>query len=68
MHVKTAGAEMKGLLTASHDEQQDNIKRAQRNARCTDPNKLVPYNNKAAKDLIRGVDALIGLAHGGGDS
>lgn len=68
MQVKTAGVEMKSLLKASHVENWENIKRAQHNARCTAPGKLVPYNNKAATDLIRGVDALIGLVHGGDDS
>ena len=67
MHIKTAGVEMKQLLLDEQTEAQVNIKRAGWNARCTDPQKLVPYENKAALALIRGVDALIGLAREGSD-
>ena len=54
---------MKSLLEASAEEGRENIKRARHNARCVDPEKLVPYQNTAMLALIRGTDALIDLAH-----
>jgi len=64
MQVKTAAVEMRSLLEASQKEGQENIKRARHNAQCHDPDRLMPYENKAMLDLIQGTDALLGLVQG----
>lgn len=64
MQVKTAAVEMGNLLKASAAEHGENIKKAHRNARCTNPELLEPYDNMAFRDLIRGVKELTGLVEG----
>ena len=65
MLVKTAAVELKALLEAAQLEGRENIKRARLNARCAEPDKLMPYENEAMTALIRGAGALLDLVQGG---